>query len=217
MTKSLGDTCASISAETSDECASYHKSYVVRLKMPKQEPTYTDLIYGTIRGTPRAKVLGQPCFEDPVLIKSDGYPTYHLANVVDDHHMNITHVIRAAVSHQKSESSMQSPYPNNPFQEWMSSTPKHMVMYEAFGWQAPLYAHVGLLQDNERQKYSKRKGDADLDMRSLETKGVFSEALVNYVALHGWSHDLGNDLLTMDGLIKNVCAHLSLAMWSVCD
>ena len=91
------------------------------------------------------------------------------------------------------------------FQEWMSSTPKHMVMYDALGWQAPLYAHVGLLQDNQRQKYSKRKGDAELDLRSLETKGVFPDALINYVALHGWSHNLGNDLLTMGDLIKNVC------------
>ena len=79
-------------------------------------------------------------------------------------------------------------------------------MYEAFGWQPPLYAHVGLLQDNERQKYSKRKGDAGLDLRALEGKGVFPEALTNYVALHGWSHNLGDDLLTMEDLIKNVCA-----------
>ena len=86
----------------------------------------------------------------------------------------------------------------------MSSTSKHVVMYEALGWQPPLYAHVGLLQNSERQKYSKRKGDADLDMRSLAMNGAFPEALINYVALHGWSHDLGNDFLRMDDLIKNV-------------
>lgn len=86
----------------------------------------------------------------------------------------------------------------------MPSTPKHIVMYEALGWEPPLYAHVGLLQNNERQKYSKRKGDEDLDMRSLAMNGAFPEALTNYVALHGWSHDLGDDFLRMNDLVKNV-------------
>ena len=92
----------------------------------------------------------------------------------------------------------------------MPSTPKHTVMYEAFGWQPPKFAHVGLLQNNDRQKYSKRKGDADLDMRSLEKKGVFPEALINYVALHGWSHNLGDDLLRLPSLIKNVSAPFNI-------
>lgn len=77
-------------------------------------------------------------------------------------------------------------------------------MYEAFGWEPPLYAHVGLLQNTERQKYSKRKGEGNLDMHSLEKEGVFPEALINYVALHGWSHNLGSDLLGMADLIQNV-------------
>lgn len=82
----------------SEEYASRDISHVVRLKMPEQEPTYTDLVYGNVRGPPRTKKrFGQECYDDPVLLKSDGFPTYHLANVVDDHHMKITHVIRGAV------------------------------------------------------------------------------------------------------------------------
>ena len=108
----LEELCASIPKKTSDGRASKQHSNVIRLKMPKQERGYTDLVYGTVgngngRGSQRAKkILGQSCFEDPVLIKSDGFPTYHLANVVDDHYMKITHVIRAAVSHYKPEFSL---------------------------------------------------------------------------------------------------------------
>ena len=87
----------------------------------------------------------------------------------------------------------------------MSSTPKHITMYEGFGWEPPVYAHVGLLQNEDRQKYSKREGNADLDMSSLKRDGVFPEALINYVVLHGWFHNLGNDLLRMSDLIENVC------------
>lgn len=86
----------------------------------------------------------------------------------------------------------------------MSSTPKHLVMYDAFGWKPPEFAHVGLLQDLERQKYSKRK--SDLDIQSFERDGIFPEALTNYVALYGWSHRLGNDFLSLQDLINNVCS-----------
>lgn len=90
-------------------------------------------------------------------------------------------------------------------------------MYEAFGWQSPEFAHVGLLQNQERQKYSKRKGDADLDMASLEKKGVFPEALVNYVALHGWSHNSGDDFLRLPDLIQKVrSSHRLLKCRVVC-
>ncbi len=84
----------------------------------------------------------------------------------------------------------------------------HLVMYKAFEWQPPLYAHVGLLQDEGRQKYSKRKGAIDFDLSSLAEKGVFPEALINFVALHGWSHDLRSDVLKMPDLIQNVCSLL---------
>lgn len=92
----------------------------------------------------------------------------------------------------------------------MSSTPKHIVMYNAFKWEPPIFAHVGLLQNDSRQKLSKR--DLSLDMRSYKEDGVFAEALVNYVALFGWSHRLGDDYLPLEDLVKNVSTtpHLSL-------
>lgn len=87
----------------------------------------------------------------------------------------------------------------------MSSTPKHVFMYEAFGWQPPIYAHVGLLQDSSRQKLSKRALDIDLDVASFRKKGIFSEALVNFVALFGWSHKLKDDFLRIKDLVNHVC------------
>ena len=156
----------------------------MRLKAPATSPDYFDLIYGSVGKSKSRKYplkRGEPTYDDSILIKSDGLPTYHLANVVDDHHMKITHVIRAS--------------------EWMTSTPKHLVMYSAFGWEPPQFAHVGLLQDTERQKFSKR--NANLDIRTFEKDGIFPEALVNYVALHGWSHTLGNDFLSLQDLVQN--------------
>ena len=85
----------------------------------------------------------------------------------------------------------------------MSSTPKHLILYQALDWQAPAFAHVGLLQDSNRQKFSKRKGD--LDIGSFENDGIFPEALLNYVALYGWSHNKTSDFMTLSDLIKNVC------------
>ena len=176
--------CVGISEEESDGRASKGEAHVVRLKAPATSPEYFDLIYGSVgklksRRSPLNR--GEPAYDDSILIKSDGLPTYHLANVVDDHHMKITHVIRAS--------------------EWMTSTPKHLVMYNAFGWDPPQFAHVGLLQDIERQKLSKR--NADLDIRTFEKDGIFPEALVNYVALHGWSHTLGNDFISLKDLVQN--------------
>ena len=95
--------------------------------------------------------------------------------------MEITHVIRAS--------------------EWMTSTPKHLVMYEAFGWKPPRFAHVGLLQDEEHRKLSKR--DVDLDLQTFMNNGMLPDALLNYVVLHGWSHNLGNDFMSLEELIKN--------------
>jgi glutamyl-tRNA synthetase len=177
-------TCAGILKEESDERASKGEAHVIRLKAPATPPDYFDIVYGAV-GQSKSKKSplnrGEPTYDDSVLIKSDGLPTYHLANVVDDHHMKITHVIRAS--------------------EWMTSTPKHLFMYKAFGWEPPHFAHVGLLQDIERQKFSKR--NADLDIRTFENDGIFPEALVNYVALHGWSHNLGNDFLSLQDLVQN--------------
>lgn len=90
----------------------------------------------------------------------------------------------------------------------MSSTPKHMVMYRAFGWKPPTFAHVGLLQDLSRQKLSKR--DESSDIGAFRDEGIFPEALVNYVALYGWSHRLGNDFLSLQDLIENVRSALEM-------
>ena len=92
----------------------------------------------------------------------------------------------------------------------MPSTPKHMFMYQAFNWEPPIYAHVGLLQDPTRQKLSKR--DLSSDIREMEREGIFPEALVNYVALFGWSHRLGNDFISLQDLINNVRAALDVQL-----
>ncbi|KAL8974778.1 MAG: hypothetical protein Q9197_000986 [Variospora fuerteventurae] len=176
-------TCEGLPSELSDERARAGKAFVVRLRVPAVPPEYVDLVYGLV-GKPnhnrKAQNLGEALYEDPILLKSDGLPTYHLANVVDDHHMKITHVVRAA--------------------EWMSSTPKHLLLYRAFGWEPPEYAHVGLLQDSSHQKFSKRKGD--LSIRRFEEQGIFPEALLNYVALYGWSHTKTNDVMSLSELIE---------------
>ena len=99
--------------------------------------------------------------DDQILLKSDGFPTYHLANVVDDHLMKITHVIRG--------------------EEWLPSTPKHVILYRAFGWEAPTFAHLPLLLNPDRSKMSKRHGDVMVE--DFIKKGYFADALVNYVAL----------------------------------
>ncbi|MCJ1377020.1 Glutamate--tRNA ligase mitochondrial [Xylographa soralifera] len=176
-------TCLSITEDESDERAHNSEPHVVRLVTPAQYPEYNDLVYGHV-GKLKERRLGlakQNGFEDPVIIKSDGLPTYHLANVVDDHYMKITHVIRGV--------------------EWMPSTPKHLELYKAFGWEPPAYAHVGLLQDINKQKLSKR--DFNMDLEKMKMDGILPEALMNFVALLGWSHAMGSDFFTLQQLIDN--------------
>lgn len=117
-----------------------------------------------------------------MLLKSDGTPTYHLANVVDDHFMEITHVIRGT--------------------EWMPSTPKHAHLYRSFGWLPPKFVHVGLLMGKDKQKLSKRNGSVMVS--EFREKGYSPEALVNFVALLGWSHGGGgkSDVLTLTQLVQ---------------
>ena len=177
--------CKDILPMESEERATKGDSYVVRLQMPMKPPALDDLVYGTVgrpKVAPMAKNAGLAVFEDPIILKADGWPTYHLANVVDDHLMEITHVIRAV--------------------EWMSSTPKHLLMFKAFGWTPPKYAHVGLLQDSDRQKFSKRNMVSDLNISSFRAKGYFPEALLNYAALFGWSHSSPSDVLELNDLIE---------------
>ena len=174
-------TCEAIPREESDDRAHRREPHVVRLKVPDQYPTYKDLIYGTFRPLKRRGHVTETSYEDPILLKSDGLPTYHLANVVDDHLMNITHVIRGS--------------------EWMPSTPKHIAMYSAFGWTPPQFAHVGLLVDEAGNKLSKRNFDTDIS--SFVEQETFPETLANFAALLGWSHKEKSDVMTLQQLVDN--------------
>ncbi|KAI9683142.1 MAG: Glutamate--tRNA ligase mitochondrial [Trizodia sp. TS-e1964] len=177
--------CASLSAEESLERALKGDQYALRLKAPPNYPPFEDLARGTVgRFVYRNQELldnGLPVYEDTILLKSDGQPTYHLANVVDDHLMNITHVVRGS--------------------EWMTSTPKHLYLYKALNWTPPEFVHVGLLTDLQGQKLSKRKLDLDISTYREEL-GIIPQALNNYLALLGWSHNTRKDVFTMPQLIE---------------
>ncbi len=148
---------------------------VIRLNVePDQEIIFDDIIRGRV-------VFESNNVDDQVLIKSDGYPTYHLANVVDDHLMKITHVIRG--------------------EEWLSSTPKHVLLYDAFGWERPVFAHLPLLLNPDRSKLSKRQGDVAVE--DYRDKGYLKEALINFVALLGWNAGDDKEFYYMDELIKS--------------
>lgn len=135
-------------------------SSVIRLKMPLEgEGRFVDELRGEI-------AIDYKQLDDQILMKSDGFPTYHLANVVDDHEMKITHVIRA--------------------EEWISSTPKHVTLYEAFGWEQPQFIHLPLLRNTDKSKISKRKNPVSLDF--YRRKGILPEAMNNFLALMGWSY-----------------------------
>ena len=151
--------CRSIAAEDAAKRRAAGESHVIRLAMPTQgEAVVTDLLRGEIR-------IDNAQVDDQVLVKSDGFPTYHLANVVDDHLMEITHVIRA--------------------EEWISSLPKHVRLYDAFGWKKPVFCHLPLLRNSDKSKISKRKNPVSLN--HYRRAGFLPEALLNYLALMGWA------------------------------
>ncbi|MCJ1314398.1 Glutamate--tRNA ligase mitochondrial [Agyrium rufum] len=179
-------TCAGIPSDEAIHRAQNGEAHVIRLKSPDEYPTVHDLVYGPLGKSQKKAAIfkrGEIAYEDPVLIKSDGMATYHLANVVDDHLMRITHVIRGV--------------------EWQPSTAKHLVLYDAFGWRPPAFGHVGLLMNGEGQKLSKRNAGMGTDVASFRDRGIFPEALVNFSALLGWSHALTSDILPMNQLIDN--------------
>ena len=149
-------------------------SYVIRLNVKAGESV-------VINDIVRERVeFSRDVIDDQVLIKTDGFPTYHLANVVDDHAMGITHVIRG--------------------EEWLSSTPKHILLYNAFGWEIPTFAHLPLLLNEDRSKLSKRQGDVAAEDYKL--KGYLKEALINFVALLGWSTSDNDEFFNMKDLIE---------------
>ncbi|MEG2361777.1 MAG: glutamate--tRNA ligase, partial [Christensenella sp.] len=147
--------------------------YVIRQNIPKEgETTYSDMVYGTV-SVPNSDM------EDNVLLKSDGYPTYNLANVVDDHLMEITHVIRGI--------------------EYLSSTPKYNLLYEALEWNVPQYIHLPPVMRDKHAKLSKRHGDASYE--DFVEKGFLSEAILNYIALLGWCPTDNQEIFTLSELV----------------
>ncbi len=149
-------------------------SYVVRLNVvPEQHIILNDVIRGEVD-------FNSSIVDDQILIKSDGYPTYHLANVVDDHLMEITHVIRG--------------------EEWLPSTPKHILLYDYFDWEKPVFAHLPLLLNADKSKLSKRQGDVAVE--DYRSKGYLKEALLNFVALLGWNFADDKEFYEMEELIE---------------
>ncbi|MCH5295096.1 MAG: glutamate--tRNA ligase [Treponema sp.] len=152
------------------------KPYVIRLKVPLEgETKFSDHLLGDIVWK------NEDISPDPVLLKSDGFPTYHLANVVDDHLMRISHVMRA--------------------QEWIPSTPLHVQMYRAFGWEHPEFCHLPMVNGSDGKKLSKRHGSTSLN--EFRARGYLPEAIVNYVALLGCSYEEGRDMYTLEELAEN--------------
>jgi glutamyl-tRNA synthetase len=157
--------CRALSLEESDVRANAGESFVVRLAMPKEGKTvFRDRLRGDVE-------FANAQMDDQVLLKADSFPTYHLANVVDDHLMGVTHVIRA--------------------EEWLSSTPKHVELYKAFGWESPEWIHMPLLRNKDKSKISKRKNPVSLDY--YRDAGILPEALRNFLGLMGWSMPAEND------------------------
>ncbi|MDR1100463.1 MAG: glutamate--tRNA ligase [Treponema sp.] len=165
--------CRDISPEESARRAGAGEAFTIRLKIPLGENTrFHDYLLGDIEWK------NDDINPDPVLLKSDGFPTYHLANVVDDHLMGISHILRA--------------------QEWLASTPLHVILYRAFGWEHPEFCHLPMVMGPDGKKLSKRHGATSID--EFRRQGYLPEALLNYVALLGCSWEEGKDLYTVGEL-----------------
>ncbi|KAJ2979649.1 hypothetical protein NUW58_g7149 [Xylaria curta] len=167
--------CSHIPAAESAQRVANGEEHCIRFKSDSIAPLVQDLVYGTYKSPVP--------LDDFIIIKRDGFPTYHFANVVDDHLMKITHVIRGAVSIPPSR--WKDSESLSILKEWLISTPRHVALYNAFGWESPQFAHVGLLVDKKKQKLSKRFGSFNLS--SWKQKGILPIALLNYVLLLGWS------------------------------
>jgi glutamyl-tRNA synthetase len=147
---------------------------VVRMRVPDGVTiAFDDIVRGRVE-------FSSDLIDDQVLLKSDGYPTYHLANVVDDHLMEVSHVIRG--------------------EEWLPSTPKHVLLYQYFGWQLPQFAHLPLLLNPDKSKLSKRQGDVAVE--DYRQKGYLKEALVNFVAFLGWNPGDEREIFMLEELVK---------------
>ena len=166
--------CRNLSKEEVEEKLAAGTPYVIRQKIPTEgTTTFHDEIYGDI-------TVENSTLDDQILIKTDGMPTYNFANVIDDHTMQITHVVRG--------------------NEYLSSAPKYNLLYKAFGWEPPIYIHVEHIMKDAQHKLSKRDGDASY--QDLMEKGYLTEAVMNYIALLGWAPKGENEIFTLDELIK---------------
>lgn len=151
------------------------KEFVIRMKMPLEgQTTVHDLLRGEVQ-------FENGGVDDQVLLKSDGFATYHLANVVDDHLMEITHVIRA--------------------EEWINSTPKHILLYQMFGWEAPVWVHMPLLRNADKSKISKRKNPVSI--LDYKQRGFYPAAVLNYLAMLGWTMPDGREMFSFQEFVDN--------------
>lgn len=178
--KAAGETprydghCRNLPREEVEARVAAGEPYVIRLKLPEDHVVaFDDAVRGRIE-------INTKDLDDQVLIKTDGFPTYHFAVVVDDHLMGITHVIRG--------------------EEWLPSTPKHVYLYECFGWEQPQYVHLSNILNDDHKKLSKRQGDVSVG--DFLKKGYLPEALINFLALLGWSPEDEQEIFSMDELIE---------------
>lgn len=157
------------------------KPFVIRQNNPAEgTTTFHDELYGDIS-------VENAELDDMILIKSDGYPTYNFANVVDDHTMNITHVVRG--------------------NEYLSSSPKYQRLYDAFGWESPVYVHLPLITDENHKKLAKRSENASYIFEEMVENGFLPEAIINYIALLGWSPEDNREIFTLEELIRDFDYH----------
>jgi glutamyl-tRNA synthetase len=165
--------CLNLSQDEIRKNLGEKKPYVIRLNVPANETIeFEDVVHGKIK-------ISSNDVDDQVLLKSDGFPTYHLGVVIDDHLMAITHIFRG--------------------EEWIPSTPKHILLYKAFGWEIPVFIHLPLLLSKTRKKLSKREGD--VAVKEFLAQGYLKEALINFVALLGWNPKTEREIFALDDLV----------------
>ncbi len=166
--------CRNLDRTAAEERTLRGEEHVIRMKVPLDgEMKFGDSVRGDV-------VIPYSVIDDQVIVKSDGFPTYHLAVVVDDHSMGITHVIRG--------------------EEWLASTPKHILLYQYFKWPAPVHAHLPLLLNPDKSKLSKRQGDVAVE--DYKSRGYLPEALINFIALLGWNPGDDRELFRLEELIE---------------
>ncbi len=166
--------CCKLNKDEVEENLKNNIPFVIRQLIKEGTTTFTDAVYGEI-------TVDNSTLDDQILIKADGYPTYNFANVIDDNLMKISHVVRGS--------------------EYLSSTPKYNLLYNAFGYNIPQYIHLPLIQNESGEKLSKRRGDASFE--DLLSQGFLPDAIINYIALLGWAPSDNNEIFTLEELIKN--------------